>query len=304
MSYELFLLGCLDLHKVWKCFMTFTTFFQISIARMATCSSSTQRVWQSVNGKTFEVFNSMYRSLRAGELLNSFPMALKLFPISTHWLSCQPERLRGPHVIHTTQHPWFGKILSQYGEILNFHKLSIWCLVRPWKAWLLISRVTRQLLQEAHARCYLHLATSKTPRLGNVFGLQKDFYSRNESECPFVLPTVNDSGSCQKVWNKLAIFFLRARFPWNRELIHVQCSMPISFLMAGMTLLCHCQGTSEEIAGSNSSNSEMGDVMLELSEPNNFQHEKLPMYSLLNQSHYWRCLCLMITLENYFWRRN
>ena len=78
-SYELFLLGCFDLHKVWKCFMTFTAFSQTSIARMATCSSSTQCVRQNNNGKTSEVFNWMYRSLRAGESLNSCHMAFETF---------------------------------------------------------------------------------------------------------------------------------------------------------------------------------------------------------------------------------
>ena len=51
-----------------------------------------------------------------------------------------------------------------------------------------------------------------------------------------------------------------------------------------MTLLCHCQGTSHKIAGSNSSKNEMSDVMLELSEPNEFQHEKLLMYLLIIKS--------------------
>ena len=78
-------------------------------------------------------------------------------------------------------------------------------------------------------------------------------------------------------------------------LIHVRCNMQISFLITGM--ICY---ESHEIAGSNLSKSEKSDVKLELSELNEFQHEKLLMYSSLNQSYYWRCLCLMMALESYF----
>ena len=74
----------------------------------------------------------------------------------------------------------------------------------------------------------------------------------------------------------MAIFqFHGASFSWNRGLIH----MHISSLITGITLLCHCQGTSHKRAGSNSSKNEMSDVMLEFSEPNKLQHEKLLMYS-------------------------
>ena len=59
--------------------------------------------------------------------------------------------------------------------------------------------------------------------------------------------------------------------------------MYISFMITGITLLCHCQGTSHEIAGTNSSKYKMGDVMSELSEPQEFHHDKLFMYLSLNK---------------------
>ena len=109
-SYKLFLLGCSDLRKVWRCFKTFTTFSQTSIARMfilnPVCSSSTQCICQNINGKTSEVFNSIYSSLRVEESLNSFYMVFNCFSFSC-WLSRQSERLCAPHVIHTTQQKFF-----------------------------------------------------------------------------------------------------------------------------------------------------------------------------------------------------
>ena len=57
-------------------------------------------------------------------------------------------------------------------------------------------------------------------------------------------------------------------------------------------------GAPKEIASSNSSKNEMSDVILELSETNEFQHEKLLMSSSLNQSYYCKCLCFIMTLKN------
>ena len=66
--YEFFLLDCFDLHKVWKCF----TLLEWQQVHPQPSVSE-----QNINGKASEVFNWMYRSLRAGELSKSFPMALK-----------------------------------------------------------------------------------------------------------------------------------------------------------------------------------------------------------------------------------
>ena len=53
----------------------------------------------------------------------------------------------------------------------------------------------------------------------------------------------------------LIFWFLGAKFPW-----HVRYSMHISLSITGMTLLCHCQGPSHKITGSNSSKNEMSGV--------------------------------------------
>ena len=170
-SYELFSLGGFDLDKVWKWHYNIQNIFQTSTA------------WQqhvhpqpSVPGKTpmenHKKCSTEYVDLfELGNRWIASTWPLKLLPNSSHWLSCQAERLCTSYLIHTTQHQWFGEILSQYREILNFYKLFNWCLVCPWKAWSLISGVTHHLLQETHARYYMYLAVWKTSRSGNVSGL-------------------------------------------------------------------------------------------------------------------------------------
>ena len=103
-SYELFLVRCFDLHKAWKCFMTFTAFSQTSIAGMATCSSQPSVSGKTTMGKHPKCPNECIDLFELGNRRTAATWLLKLFPISSDWFSWQSERLRAPHVVHSTQY--------------------------------------------------------------------------------------------------------------------------------------------------------------------------------------------------------